>query len=254
MTSIVDELIASHRADPEQFEGDVLSRLLAAVDDDGQPLSDEQIRDEVMTLLAAGHETTAVLLSWAWYFLDAHPDVAELLHAEVDALLGPPQASDGFAPALPRTRAMVAETLRCRPPAWIQSRRYPQAGSAIDGCPIPANGEVLVTQWVTHRDERWWGEDAGQFRPARWLVDKEPDEGCPFDLKAPGHPRYAYFPFGAGNRICVGESFAWAEAVLCLATLTRRWAPRLRPGWVVDERALITLRPKDGLPMTLVRR
>lgn len=251
---LVDDIVAQHRAHPEEFKNDVLTALLAARGEEGEALSDEQIRAEVTTLLLAGHETSANLLTWAWYALDANPSAAALLHDEIDQLPDGPCPEDAFAPALPVTRAVVAETLRLHPPAWAIARRYTQDAQMGDHV-IPAQTEVVLTQWVVHRDPRWWGDDAREFRPQRWLAPTaDAGSGCPFHERAPGQPRYAFFPFGAGRRICVGEEFAWAEAVLALATLARNWAPTLQPGWSVDEDPLLTMRPTGGLPMTLVRR
>ncbi len=251
---LVDDIVAEHRARPEDFQDDVLSSLLGARGEEGEQLSDEQIRAEVTTLLLAGHETSANLLTWAWYALDANPAAAALLHEEIDHLPDGPRPEDAFAPALPVTRAVVAETLRLHPPVWAVARRYTQDAQMGDHV-IPAQTEVVLAQWVVHRDPRWWGDDAGEYRPQRWLAPTA-DGGsrCPFDERAPGQPRYAFFPFGAGRRVCVGEQFAWAEAVLALAALARNWAPTLRPGWAVDEEPLLTMRPLGGLPMTLVRR
>ncbi len=252
MHAIADELVAEHRANPDTYAGDALSRLLEARDDDGQPLSSQQLRDEVTTLLLAGHETTALVLSWAWLLLHQHPHVAARLHVEVDALPpGPLDPALGFEPALPFTRAVIAETLRLYPPVWAFGRKYVEEGE-IGGCPVKPGTDVFLPQWVMHHDARWWGDDAAQFRPDRWLrEDPAAPQGCAFSLKAPGHPRDAFFPFGMGKRVCLGEGFAWTEAVIGLATLARRWSPILVDGWIVDEEPLITLRPKNGLPMIL---
>lgn len=251
--AVVDELIDQHRAEPDRFAGDVLSLLLRSRDSDGGALSHQQIRDEVLTLLLAGHETTANLLTWAWFLLDGHPEAAVALHAEVDALPGPPDATEGFSPALPVTRAVLAEALRLYPPAWTVSRRYQQP-ARLGGYDLPAGALAVTSQWVLHRDPRWWGAQAADFRPERWLAEEagEPGSGCPhFDERAPGHPRYAFFPFGGGRRLCLGEDFAWTEAVLVLATLARSWAPRRVPEQVVDVQPLVTLRPRFGMRMAL---
>ena len=231
---------------------DALSELLAARDEDGQPLSIQQLRDEVTTLLLAGHETTAMAMTWAWMLLGQHPHVATRLHEEVDALhselLDP---GLGFEPALPYTRAVIAESLRLYPPVWAFGRMYTEEGR-IGGCPVRPGTDVFLPQWVVHRDRRWWGDDVEAFRPERWLRDAPgTPAGCTFSMKAPGHPRDAFFPFGMGKRVCLGESFAWAEAVIGLATLARRWSATPKIGWAADEYPSFTLRPKGGLPMTL---
>jgi cytochrome P450 len=240
---VVYRLIAEHRARGDG--NDVLSMLLAARDDDGAPMPDRQVRDEVLTLLLAGHETTANALAWTWLLLDRHRDAAARLHAEVDALGRMPSVDD--LPALPVTHAAVAESMRLYPPAWVVGRRMLETAT-LSGWTVPAGSIVAASQWVTHRDARWW-TDPLAFRPERWLTG----DGR-FDLAAPGQPRGAYFPFGGGRRVCVGESFAWTESVLVLATLARDWAPALVPGHPVAVRPAVTLRPLHGLRMTLHRR
>jgi cytochrome P450 len=142
---------------------------------------------------------------------------------------------------------VVAESMRLYPPAWVVGRRM-RADAVLDGWTVPAGSIVAGSQWVTHRDARWWSEPL-RFVPTRWIG---PDGA--FDEAAPGQPRGAYFPFGLGRRVCVGESFAWTEAMLVLAALARDWAPSLVPGTPVDVRPGVTLRPDSGLPMTLARR
>jgi cytochrome P450 len=227
LDAVVEAMIAKH--DPSS--DDLLAALQQA------DISGAQLRDEALTLLLAGHETTASTLTFAWYLLDRNPDVAEWLLAELDS-----GGED-----LPRTRAVVAETLRLYPAAWVLGRRL-TADLPIDEWTAPAGATCLVSQWVLHRDRRFWPEPLA-FKPERWL-----DASGAFDGEAPGQPRYAYFPFGAGSRICVGESFAWTEATVLLATLARRWRPRLADGYELRLRPAITLRPAGPLPMTLTAR
>jgi len=229
---------------PPEYEKTV-SMLLAARDEDGAAMPDRQVRDEVLTLMLAGHETTANALAWSWLLLDRHPGAAGRLHAEVDPLPGAPGYDD--LDRLPWTRAVVAETMRLYPPAWVIGRRM-LADVTLDGWTIPARSICMACQWVTHRDARWWTEPLA-FRPERWMTA----DGR-YDEAAPGQPRGAYFPFGMGRRVCIGESFAWTEAVLVLGALARDWAPTLRSGHPVDVRPAITLRPAHGLPMALRRR
>jgi cytochrome P450 len=203
-------------------------------------MSDRQVRDEVLTVLLAGHETTAMALTWTWLLLARHPEATARLHTELAA--NPVQFSQ-----LPYTRAVVAESMRVFPPAWIIGRRA-VADVELDGWQIPAGTLITTSPWVLHRDDRWWG-DAGTYRPERWL---RPDGA--FDESAPGQPRGAYFPFGAGRRVCIGESFAWTEAVLALATLARDWAPAPCPETSDAVHPAITLRPADRTPMVLRRR
>ncbi|HMA47019.1 MAG TPA: cytochrome P450, partial [Frankiaceae bacterium] len=231
---VVGRLLADRRRRPG---GDLLSLLLSS------GLSEAEIRDEVLTFVLAGHGATANALAWAWWLLDRSPAAAGSLHAEVDALPAAPSYDDLRWLAV--TRAVVAETLRLYPPAYAVGRRATR-DLELDGWRVPAGALLVVSQWVTHRDPRWWGEDAEQFRPGRWL-----DGEGRFGDTAPGRPRLAYFPFGAGSRVCIGESFAWTETVLLLATLARSWTPAVAPGWVADVRPAITLRPAGGIPAVL---
>jgi cytochrome P450 len=225
--------------------GDLLSMLLMAhdTDGDGTGMSDLQLRDEVMTLLLAGHETTANALTWAFYLLSQNPDAESRLHAEVDALGDTPLGADDVA-RLPYTRAVLAETFRMFPPAWIVGRRALDAYD-IGDFTIPPRCIVLMSQWVVHRDPRWWS-DAESFLPERWLPG-----GSALD---PSRPKFSYFPFGAGTRVCIGEQFAWMEGILALATIARRWRLRLVAGHPVVPQPIITLRAKHGLRMTTQRR
>lgn len=245
--SVVDSIIDEHRHHPEQFSRTALTRLLEATDDEGRPLSHEAVRDQMLTLLLAGHETTATLLTWAWVLLDQNPEAARRLHHEVDALGDPFEPSALDPRRLPFTRAVVAETLRLYPSAWAVGRRYTKRGS-LRGYPVPAGTEVLVSQWVLHRDPRWWGSGALDFRPQRWLTDHG------FDPKTPGQPHRAYVPFGAGRRVCVGEHFAWTESTLVLACLARTWAPALTTPGPVEVDPAITLRPRGPVHMRLQAR
>ncbi len=238
LNSVVARLIAEQRREPR--DGTVLAMLLEARDEHGEPMPDRQIRDEVLTLMLAGHETTANALAWTWLLLDRNPAAADRLHAEVSA--NPGAGLEG----LPWTRAVVAESMRLYPPAWTIGRRM-LADVTLDGWTAPAGSLVMASQWVTHRDPRWW-PDARAFTPQRWIG---PDG---YDEAAPGQPRGAYFPFGLGRRVCIGESFAWTEAVLALAALAKDWAPALVPGHPVALQPAVTLRPRYGLQMTLHKR
>jgi cytochrome P450 len=238
----IDRIIAARRASGEDT-GDLLSMLLHATDTegDGTGMSDQQLRDEAITLFIAGHETTANALTWTWLLLARSPDAERALHTEVDQVLGDRLPTMDDLAALPMTRAIVAESMRLYPPAYIIGRRAMEPYS-VGGFDFPERTIFLAPQFIVHRDPRWW-PDADQFRPARWL-----------DADATAsRPKMAYFPFGAGTRICVGEQFAWMEAILVLATLARRWRvlvdgpdPELEP--------IITLRPKGGLPARLEKR
>jgi cytochrome P450 len=244
LDAIVWRLIDEHRAAGDT--GDVLSMLLQAREE-GSGMTDRQVRDEVMTLVLAGHETTANALAWAFWHLSQQPDEAAWLRAELDQL---PDRRLGWGDlsALPRTHAVIAESLRLHPPAWTIGRRLLadiDVGPAAGGWVLPAGSICLASQWVLHRDPRYWA-DAPAFTPTRWLGQ----DGA-FSQRAPGQPRGAWFPFGLGSRVCIGEDFAWTEAVLVLATLARRWAPAVDPDWPEGEDPGVTLRPRGGLPATL---
>ena len=244
LDATIYEMIARRRASGDD-RGDLLSMLLLAHDTegDGSGMSDEQLRDEAMTLLLAGHETTANALTWAWFLLAGAPDVEARLHAEIDALGDRALGADDLA-RLPYTRAVLAETMRLYPPAWILGRRALDAYH-VRGHEIAPRTVVLMSQWIVHRDPRWW-ERVTTFEPERWLLDGSASD--------PARPKFSYFPFGAGTRICVGEQFAWMEGVLALATFARQWRLRLVPGHRVEPQAIITLRAKHGMRMTAERR
>ena len=216
---------------------DVLGMLLDAADaEGGMPI--EQIRDEALTLLLAGHETTANALTWTWLLLARHPAVEARLHAELERVLGgrPPAAED--LSALGFARDVVAEAMRLYPPAWVVGRRAIEP-AALGGWTVPKDGVVLACQWITHRDPRFWREPE-VFRPERW------SNGETATL-----PKFAYFPFGGGNRRCIGEAFAWTETVLVLATIARRLRFRAAPDLgEVAAQPLVTLRPAALVRMT----
>jgi len=235
---LIDE---RRKAGAENAGEDLLSLLLAARDEDGGLMDAAQVRDEALTLFLAGHETTANALAWSWYLLALHPEIEARFHAELDAVLGDrlPGAQDVV--DLPYTRQIFAESMRLYPPAWAVSRRSIEPVT-IGGYPVPAGTGVLASQWVAHRDPRFF-PDPLAFRPERWT---EEFEG--------GLPKLAYFPFGGGPRLCIGMGFAKMEGVLLLATIGRRWRMRLVPGQRVEPHPRITLRPKNGVRVTLTRR
>lgn len=233
-------------ADAGGDAGDVVSLLLAVRDEDtGEAMPHRQVRDEVLTLLLAGHETTSVALSWAWYELSRHPEARSALDVE----LARPDARSALDAAawdrLPYTRAVIAETMRLHPPAYVLGRR---AGEDIDlgGYPMREGSVIIASPYALHRDPRSWGPDALAFRPERWL-----DASGAFDEAAPGQPRGAYLPFGAGSRMCIGAGFAVMEAVLLLARLASSWRVEIDPTLEVRPQPAVTLRPKGGIPATL---
>jgi cytochrome P450 len=245
LDGVVYRIIDERRRGGED-RGDLLSMLLLAEDEEGdrQGMSNEQVRDEAMTLFLAGHETTANLLAWTWYLLARNPEAERRLHAEIDAVLegGRTTPTVDDLPRLRYTEMVVSEVMRLYPPAWAVGRRA-VADHEAGGYHVPANSLILVSQYVAHRDPRFW-PDPERFDPERWTPEAR---GC--------RPQFAYFPFGGGPRRCVGEAFAWMEATLILATLASRWRMRLAPGRVVETRPRITLRPgRGGVPVTLERR
>jgi len=219
-------------------QNDLLSMLLSAQDEDGSGMSDRQLRDEVITLFTAGHETTALALSYAFFLLSQHPQVAATLRAELASVLGPgpslrlPAFSD--LPALRYCEAVVLETLRLYPPAWIVGREA-ATDTTLAGLTIPRGSQIWMSQWVVHRDESLFPQ-AEVFRPERWL------DGLQKRL-----PRFAYFPFGGGPRLCIGNSFAMVEATLVLATIARRVHLQVSSPVPLALLPSITLRPRDGL-------
>jgi cytochrome P450 len=259
LDAVVQRIIAEHRADLARGveRPDLLTWMIEAHDTEaadrfGETMTDEQLRDEVMTMVLAGHETTAMALSWTWWLLSSHPAAYDRLVAELDEVLAdpaggtrPPSVDD--LPALRFTRSVVSEAIRLYPPAWIMGRRL-LTDMRIGGWDLPSGSIVLGPPWVLHRDPRFW-DRATSFVPERWL-----DADGAYDESAPGQPRGAWIPFGFGNRRCVGEQFAWTEAVLLVAALARRWRVQLVPGSPIDMQAAVTLRPRHGLPMTVARR
>jgi cytochrome P450 len=239
LNGVIGELIARRRA--EGTDGEDLLSLLLRAREDGASMSDDQVRDEALTLFLAGHETTANALAWTWWLLSENPDVERGLHAELDEALGGRSPGVDDLRRLPFTRAVLSESIRLRPPAWAIGRRAIR-DVRIGDVAIAAGSIVVVSPWLLHHDERWWPEPL-VFRPERWTATTPPDR-----------PRFAYVPFGGGPRLCVGEPFAWMEGVLLLATIAGRWRLRLGPNAVVEPQAVVTLRPRRGLPMVPERR
>lgn len=234
LDAVVYGLIDERRAAPGAPHDDLLAMLLDARDEDtGEAMTDAEVRDEAMTLLLAGHETTAAALAWTWLLLAQHPAAEARLHAEVDALGGPPTIDD--LARLPYTRQVFAESMRLYPPAWVVGREAAR-DLALGGHPVPARTMILFAPLGIHRDPRFWDEPDA-FRPERF----EPE------AKAARH-KFAYLPFSAGRRGCIGEQFAWAEGVLVLAAIAQRWRLRMA-GPAPDAHASVTLRPAGPLPL-----
>lgn len=219
---------------------DLLSMLLEARDEDGSAMDSRQVRDEAVTIFLAGHETTALTLSWTFLLLAQHPDVERKLVDEVEGVLGGrrPEAAD--VPRLPFTNQVIQESMRLFPPAYAFGREA-IGDCTIGGYAVPAGTTIFISPWVSHRDPRWF-DDPLTFRPERWEGDF-----------AKRLPRFAYLPFGGGPRVCIGNSFALMEAVLILASVVRRW--RVRPsGPAPVPFPSITLRPAGGMRMAIERR
>jgi cytochrome P450 len=220
---------------------DLLSRLLPARDEEGGRLTDRQLRDELVTLFLAGHETTALALSFCFYLLARHPDAEARLAAELDEVLGGRLPCAADVPRLRYTGWVVREAMRLFPPVPSIGREA-LADCEIGGYAVPKGAQLALVQWVVHRDRRWF-DDPEDFRPERWENDL-----------ARRLPRCAYFPFGDGPRVCIGQHFAVMEAVLILATVTRRFRLALAPGFTLELLPSVTLRPRRGVPMVLAAR
>ncbi|MBV6395232.1 MAG: Epi-isozizaene 5-monooxygenase/(E)-beta-farnesene synthase [Anaerolineales bacterium] len=203
--------------------------------------SDEQIRSHALTFMLAGHETTALLLAWAWDMLANHPEMQCTLQAEADRVLGDRMPTAEDISNLPFARSVVKETLRLRPPAWAMGRRAVKE-CEIGGAFLPAGSVVLISQWVMHHDPRYYASPE-EFRPERWDYVSERSI-----------PRFAFFPFGGGSRVCIGETFAWTEAIIVLALMARRWNVRSVSGQAARPKPGITLRPKNGVQVVVEKR
>ncbi len=234
---IVYRIIAERRAGGSD-EGDLLSMLLDAQDEDGSHMTDRQLRDEVMTLFLAGHETTALTLSWAWYLLANNSDAEQKFHDELDDVLGgrPPSVADMA--RLKYTEMIAKESMRLYPPAYGLGRQAIEE-CEIGGYRVPAKSQVFMFPWATQRDPRFFTEPE-RFHPERWTEDL---------LSA--LPKYAYFPFGGGPRICIGNYFAMMEVVLLLATIGQRFRFSLAPNHHVSLLPAMSLRPADGIRVTV---
>ena len=234
-------LISERRASGQDC-GDLLSMLLLARDEDGSGgMSDEQVRDEALTLFLAGHETTALALTWALYLLSQNPDCERRLHQEVDAVLGDRAPEFDDLSRLPYTEMVIAETLRLYPSAWAIGRKAIEEFE-LGGFHIPKGGILILSPYVTQRDARFF-PDPARFDPERFAPGARE-----------GQPKFSYFPFGGGARLCIGERFAWMEGALLLAAIAQKWRLRLEPGHKVEPLPLITLRAKYGMRMILEAR
>jgi cytochrome P450 len=236
----VQSFIASGRS--RQHPGDdLLSRLLVAQHEDGTGMSDRQLRDEAMTLYLAGHETTALTLAWSWYLLSQHRRVEEKLVSEWQRVLRGSTPSWEHLSRLPYTAAVIAESMRLCPPVYVIGREA-TTELELGGYRVKPGYTVLMSQWVNHRDPKYFPEPE-EFRPERW------ENGL-----AKRIPKFAYYPFGGGQRICVGSAFALMEAAIMLAAVGQHYRFTLDPDAVIGIKPQITLLPANGIPATLERR
>ena len=242
LDAIIFRLIEERRRSG-QDRGDLLSMLLLAQDTegDGGQMTDAQLRDELMTIFLAGHETTSNALTWTWYLLSQNSEVESKLHEEIDEVLqGRLPAFEDVA-RMKYTEMVMAESMRLYPPAWALGRMALK-DFTIGGYVVPKKSLVLMSQYVMHRDPRYFAEPL-RFDPERWSPQAR-------DTR----PQFSYFPFGGGPRRCIGEGFAWMEGILLLATLAQHWQLRLEPNHPVEIKPVMTLRPKHGMRMTVSRK
>jgi cytochrome P450 len=243
MDGAIYRMIEERERNLASAPNDLLTRLIAAKDpEDGAGLSPQEVRDEVITIFEAGHETTAVAMTFTWYLLSQHPEAEARLHAELDSVLEgrPPAYAD--LPNLPYTRQVIEESMRLYPPAPAVTGRRAVAADEICGVKVAPGTRVMISTWVLHRHRSLWDQ------PERF----DPDRFSP--ERSEGRPRFAYMPFGGGPRICIGAQLAMTEATLILATLAQRFRPRLKTPQAVKLSARITLAPEGGLKMRLERR
>ncbi len=237
LDAVVHRMIAEHRADGVD-RGDLLSMLLRSRDGeaDHSGMTDEQVRDEVLTIFLAGYETVAAALTWTWYLLAQNPEAEARMHEELDRVLAGRAPTIEDLPKLRYTEMVLAESMRLYPPAWAMGR---QATEDVELGPylLPAGSYVFFSQYMIQRNPEFWPEPL-QFRPERFTPEEKARRS-----------KFIYFPFGAGSRQCIGEGFAWMEGVLVLATLAQRWRLRLVPGQRIGLQPKITLRPKPEIRM-----
>ncbi len=233
--------IIRDRLQNQQDVGDVLSVLLGVINEDEQKMNEKQLRDEVLTLLLAGHETSATALAWTWYLLAQHPEAQERLHAELDQILTGHIPTVEDLPRLEYTRMVLDEAMRLYPPGWQIMRRAIQ-DDEIDGYRIPANSYILWSPYISHRHPDFW-EKPEQFYPEHFSTE------C-----LARRPRHAYMPFSSGPRICLGSTFAMTEAQLVLATVAQQYRVSLVPGHPIELEPHLSLRPKNGVLVSIERR
>jgi cytochrome P450 len=237
----IHDLINNRRKESNP-PNDLLSLLLASRYEDGSPMSEQQIRDEAVTILMAGHETVTNGLSWTFYLLSQHPEIQERVYREVKEALAGRLPTMADLPSLKYTEMVMAEAFRVYPPAWILARRVLKEDTLPSGLTLPAQSEVIMVQFVCHRNEKYF-PDPERFNPERFNPEVKKE-----------WPQFTYFPFGAGPRFCIGESFAKMEAILLIATILQRFSLELVPGQDIVPEPLITLRPRNGILLKLKQR
>lgn len=241
MNTAVYAILRERRGSGKQSSGDLLSILMRARDEDGSALTDEQLRDELMTFLLAGHETTALALSWAFYLLSQNTDDEAKLHEELDRVLGGRLPDMSSLASLPFLDRVIKETLRLYPPAWSVARTVID-DFELEGYRIPAGSNVVMSQWIMHRDRRYFDQPE-KFDPDRWST-----------AACQNLPRFAYFPFGGGPRQCIGAAFATTEAMLILATIAQKYRLVSAETAPISPVPSMTLRPKGPIPMRVTAR
>jgi cytochrome P450 len=239
---VIDRLIDERTRDPGNYPKDLLARLIAARDEQtGGGMSAQEVRDHIITIFLAGHETTAMAMTWTWFLLSQHPQAESRLHAELDSVLGGRAPTHEDLSNLIYTRMVVEESMRLYPPVHTMAREAISDDTLV-GRRIPKGSVIMIAPWLLHRHVKHW-DNPGRFDPER------------FSPKASAtRPRFSYLPFGGGKRICIGAAFALTEAIVLLATLAQRYSLRLVPGHPVEPQGLITLRARHGMRMLLTPR
>jgi len=238
---VIHDIIAASRESDGHIPDNLIQMLVAYRDENGKPMPPDLIRDEVASIFLAGHETTALTLSWAFYLLEKHPDIEARLHAELDRVLAGRAPTFADVPALVFTRAIIDETLRLYPPVHVFSRQAITADE-VCGQKVPAGSYITISSWVLHRHTLYW-EEPDAFKPDRFLPENS-SKIIPF----------SYIPFGAGSRVCLGKHLGLLESVLLLAMIAQSFKLRVREGFVVEPVGRMTLRPRDGMPMRIIPR
>jgi cytochrome P450 len=241
LDEVIYRIIAQRRASGNKDQGDLLSMLLQAHDEDGSHMTDQQLRDEVITLFLAGQETTALVLTWSWYLLSRHPEAETKFRLEIDEVIGEREPVAADMPRLKFTEMIAKESMRLYPPAYVVGREAVK-DCEIGGYFVPSGMQVFMPTWVVQKDARFFAAPR-EFKPERWTPE--------FTSSL---PKYAYFPFGGGPRLCIGNSFAMMEIVLLLASIAQKFRLELAPNQKVTIQPAMSLRPRDGLKMTLRKR